>query len=121
MVSATCLSSIFLLVAGVIVAVLQINRRAHDAQVRNRVQTPIMGGIKQPNLNTKSIHKEELGPWPICMGKSGDECCSILKEYVKKCIVLDVNAVTMMDYNLQRVWVHIDPKTNLVVKVPHRG
>mmetsp|Transcript_21543 Transcript_21543/g.35643 ORF Transcript_21543/g.35643 Transcript_21543/m.35643 type:complete len:115 (-) Transcript_21543:237-581(-) len=114
MVSATAISSILLLFAGVTAVFFVINRQEHVAKESNRVATPMIGMV--------SAGKE--GPWPKCVGMDGTKCCNLIEGHAKdvrgNCVVVPQYSMVTMDFSTTRVRVFVD-EDSVVTRIPDRG
>ena len=67
-------------------------------------------------------HRELNGPWPWCLGKTGEVCKAHIecKGPGLKLIILPPDSFTTMDFNYQRVWIRVDSQ-GIVKSIPRRG
>jgi hypothetical protein len=64
------------------------------------------------------------GPWPECIGWTGEECCHAITQTVPdvqgRCYVIPAGSMVTMDYVTTRVRVFVD-ENKIVTKAPMRG
>jgi Potato inhibitor I family len=64
------------------------------------------------------------GPWPECVGKTGQECVALIEEQAPdvkgNVFVIPYGSMVTMDYRSNRVRVFVDEQ-GVVVKPPSRG
>jgi hypothetical protein len=78
------------------------------------VSMPMIGGAES---------KRE-GPWPECVGLSGEECRTLIQATASdvrgNVVIMPVDSMMTMDFRTDRVRIFIDGN-GIVVKSPHRG
>lgn len=79
------------------------------------VRMPLIGGTES---------KRE-GPWPECVGKSGEECKTLIEATGSSDLrgniqIIPEDFMVTMDFRTDRVRIFVDGD-GLVVKIPHRG
>lgn len=82
----------------------------------NIVPQPMIGGSSMNNRN---------GPWPECVGMTGDDCASMIRSVASdlspsNVVVMNVNSMMTMDYRTDRVRIMVDDDGK-VVRSPSRG
>lgn len=64
------------------------------------------------------------GPWPECVGKTGQECVALIEEQAPdvkgNVLIVPHGSIVTMDYRTNRVRVFVDEQ-GVVVKPPSRG
>ena len=70
-----------------------------------------------------SSHNEQ-GPWPECLGRTGNECKNIIESMAPdvkgRIFIMPPNSMMTMDYRTDRVRVFVN-EAGVVEKVPQRG
>jgi hypothetical protein len=78
------------------------------------VTMPMIGGAES---------KRE-GPWPECVGLSGEECRTLIlataSDVRGNVVIMPQDAMMTMDFRTDRVRIFVNSE-NIVVKSPHRG
>jgi hypothetical protein len=77
------------------------------------VSQPIIGGSE---LRSK-------GPWPECVGKTGEECVKLIKGFaddLSQVTIVPNGSMVTMDYRTDRVRVFVD-EAGIVSQIPSRG
>ncbi len=79
------------------------------------VRMPLIGGTES---------KRE-GPWPECVGKTGEECKTLIEatgsdDFKANVHIIPEDFMVTMDFRTDRVRIFVDGD-GLVVKIPHRG
>jgi Potato inhibitor I family len=64
------------------------------------------------------------GPWPECVGKTGQECVTLIEELAPdvkgNVFIIPYGSMVTMDFRTNRVRVFVDEQ-GVVVKAPSRG
>jgi hypothetical protein len=79
------------------------------------VRMPLIGGTES---------KRE-GPWPECVGKTGEECKTLIEATGSSDLkgnvqIIPADFMVTMDFRTDRVRIFVD-EDGLVVEIPHRG
>lgn len=76
------------------------------------------------DMHVRKLQMSSDGPWPECLGVSGDICVALIENAAPDLIghvkVIQPGSVVTMDYNENRVRVYVDAN-GIVDKIPNRG
>jgi hypothetical protein len=78
--------------------------------------------VRMPMRGGAESNRE--GPWPECMGLSGEECRTLIQATASdlrgNVFIMPENSMYTMDFRTDRVRIFVDGD-GIVVKSPHRG
>jgi hypothetical protein len=111
--STSGLAFILMLIVGLSIALVSIKDKRSQAEVQQRVQMPKFGGVD-------TRHKE--GPWPACLGISGEKCMELIASYDSDIHIeiLNKNDHVAEDFRPDRVRIIVD-EYDICTKIPNRG
>ena len=75
-----------------------------------------------PMIGGASTNRE--GPWPQCVGMSGDDCKHVIETYAEdvrgNVFIIPEDSMVTMDFRTDRVRIFVDGD-NVVTQIPGRG
>lgn len=111
--STSSLAFVLMLIVGLSIALVSIKDKRSQAEAQQRVQMPKFGGMDTRN-------KE--GPWPTCLGMSGEKCMELIASYDSDIHIeiLNKNEPVTTDFRPDRVRIFVD-EYDIVTIIPSRG
>jgi hypothetical protein len=113
--STSSLAFVLMLIVGLSIALVSIKDKRSQAEVQQRVQMPKFGGVD-------TRHKE--GPWPACLGMTGEKCMELIASYnsgnIIRIEIWKENDPATLDFRTDRVRIIVD-ENGIVTTIPNRG